>query len=86
MEANFARYDLPGDQVVFLEGFFEETLGAHPFGPLAVARLDGDMYSSTIVALYTRLSPGGFLIVDDYGAIASCRQPVNDYRDAQGIG
>src|SRR5262245_62146281 len=57
-------------------------------GRLAVARLDGDLYESTmdaLVSLYPRLSPSGFLVVDDYGAVAACRQAVHDYRDRQGI-
>ena len=43
---------------------------------------------STIVALanlYPRLSPGGFVIIDDYGAIEACRKAVTDYRREQGI-
>ena len=47
-----------------------------------------DMYESTIVALdalYPRLRPGGFLIVDDYGAVPACRQAVQDYRAKHGI-
>jgi O-methyltransferase len=53
-----------------------------------VLRLDGDLYESTmdaLTALYPKLSPGGYAIVDDYGAIPACRQAVHDYRDAHGI-
>jgi O-methyltransferase len=55
---------------------------------LAVIRLDGDMYESTmdaLVNLYPKLSMGGFLIVDDYGAISSCRRAVHDYRERHGV-
>ena len=41
------------------------------------------MYESTIVALealYPKLAPGGFAIIDDYGAIPACRRAVDDYR------
>ncbi len=51
-------------------------------------RLDGDLYESTIQALeglYDRLSVGGYVIVDDYGNVAGCRQAVHDFRDARGI-
>jgi hypothetical protein len=54
----------------------------------AVLRLDGDMYESTIVALeslYPKVSPGGFVIVDDYGAVAGCRAAVDDFRAGTGI-
>lgn len=80
---NFAAYGLLDDNVVFLPGLFQHTLPELKAGPFSLIRLDGDMYESTIVALtslYPRLSPGGFIIVDDYGAIEGCRAAVNDYR------
>lgn len=85
---NFRRYGLLDDRVRFLPGWFRDTLAAAETGPLAVIRLDGDLYESTIVALealYDRLSPGGYLVVDDYGAIAACRQAVHDFRAARGV-
>jgi len=83
VEANFARYGLLDDQVRFLEGWFKDTLHDAPLEKLAIIRLDGDMYQSTIEALhalYPKLSIGGHLIVDDYGAIPACRQAVEDFR------
>jgi O-methyltransferase len=85
---NFRRYDLLDDQVVFLPGWFEDTLAPAAIDPIAVLRLDGDMYSSTMVALdalYARVSPGGFVIVDDYGAVPACAQAIGDFRDKHGI-
>lgn len=84
----FRRYGLLDDQVRFLAGWFKDTLPRAPIDRLAVLRLDGDMYESTIQALdslYPKLSPGGFAIVDDYGAIAACRAATDDYRRANGI-
>jgi O-methyltransferase len=88
VKRNFQRYDLLDDRVVFLKGWFRETLPSAPIDRLSVVRLDGDMYESTIVALealYPKLSPGGFVIVDDYGALPGCRQAVGDYHQAHGI-
>jgi 2-polyprenyl-3-methyl-5-hydroxy-6-metoxy-1,4-benzoquinol methylase len=88
VRANFAKYDLLDEQVVFLEGWFKDTLPAAPLQQLAIARLDGDMYGSTMDAievLYPKLSVGGFLIVDDYGAVVGCRKAIEDYRQAHGI-
>jgi O-methyltransferase len=85
---NFRRYDLLDNQVMFLKGLFSETLPSAPVGKLALLRLDGDMYESTMDALtwlYPKLSPGGYCIIDDYGAIPPCRQAVRDYRKAHGI-
>lgn len=88
VRSHFDRYGLLDAQVKFLKGWFRDTLVHAPAGPLAVVRLDGDLYESTMDALtylYPRLSVGGYLIVDDYGAIASCRAAVRDYRAAHGI-
>jgi O-methyltransferase len=82
VKANFERYRLLDDRVRFLPGWFKDTLLDAPVGRIALLRLDGDLYESTIQALealYPRLSPGGFCIIDDYHAIAACRQAVTDY-------
>lgn len=87
VKANFERYGLLDDQVRFLPGWFSETLPEAPVEQLAVLRLDGDMYGSTIDALeplYPKLSVGGYVIVDDYH-IDPCRKAVEDYRAAHGI-
>ncbi|MGV0742799.1 TylF/MycF/NovP-related O-methyltransferase [Mycolicibacterium sp. XJ870] len=85
---NFQRYGLLDDQVRFLPGWFKDTLHDAPIERIAVLRLDGDLYESTIQALdalYPRLSPGGFCIIDDYHDMVPCRQAVTDYRAAHGI-
>jgi len=88
VQANFARYGLLDDQVRFLEGWFSETLPDAPIETVAVLRLDGDLYESTMDALVNlehKVAPGGYVIVDDYGSIAACRQAVTDYREQHGI-
>ena len=88
VKANFARYGLLDDQVVFLKGLFRDTLPTAPVSQLAMLRLDGDMYESTrdgIVNLYPKLSPGGTLIADDYYLFEAHRTAVDEYRTAHGI-
>ncbi|MFI6762305.1 TylF/MycF family methyltransferase [Micromonospora sp. NPDC050417] len=88
VQANFRRYDLLDEQVRFLPGWFEDTLPTAPVEQVAVMRLDGDLYDSTMVALnslYPKLSVGGYVIVDDYHAVRGCRQAVDDFRAAHGI-
>jgi O-methyltransferase len=83
VKENFTRYGLLDEQVRFLVGWFKDTLPTSPINQLAVLRLDGDMYSSTMDALqslYNKLSLGGYAIVDDYGGIPNCRQAVDDFR------
>jgi O-methyltransferase len=88
VQANFQRYGLLDDRVRFLVGWFRDTLPTAPVERLSLLRLDGDMYESTIEALralYPRLSPGGYVVVDDYGAVPGCREAVHDYRSAESI-
>ena len=66
----------------FHQGFFNETLHHCPATKIAVLRLDGDMYSSTmdaLVAFYPRVSSGGYVIFDDYGTWPGCRAAARDY-------
>ncbi|MBX8691264.1 macrocin O-methyltransferase [Mycobacterium sp. 20091114027_K0903767] len=88
VRANFARYGLLDDKVRILPGWFKDTLHDAPIESIAVLRLDGDLYESTIQALdglYSRLTPGGFCIIDDYHAIEGCRKAVTDFRARHGI-
>jgi len=88
VRANFRRYSLLDERVRFVEGWFRNTLPQLREHTWALVRLDGDMYESTmdgLTHLHPRLSPGGYLIVDDYGAIPTARQAVDDYRAANDI-
>ena len=83
VKSNFQRYGLLDGQVRFLKGWFRDTLPNAPVRSLAILRLDGDMYESTIEALdalYPRVSVGGYVIVDDYGAVRGCKQAIDDFR------
>lgn len=83
VKGNFKKYDLLDEQVCFLKGWFKDTLPSAPIEKIAVARLDGDMYSSTMDSLrnlYPKISKGGYIIIDDYGAVASCAAAVKDFR------
>lgn len=84
---NFRRYHLLDERVVFLKGWFKDTLPTAPIDKLALMRLDGDMYESTmdaLNALYPKLSKGGYCIIDDY-ALPGCRKAVEDYRRQHGV-
>jgi hypothetical protein len=90
VRANFAAYGVLDSQVVFLEGWFKDTLPDAPVSTLAIMRLDGDYYESTMDALtnlYDKLAIGGYAIIDDYGenTWTYCRKAVDDFRRERGI-
>ena len=66
-----------------IKGWFEETLPKFvPPQPIALLRLDGDWYESTLAALEALvpyLAPAGIVIVDDYYAWDGCSRAVHDF-------
>jgi O-methyltransferase len=88
VQANFEKYGLLDERVVFLPGWFEDTLAKAPIERISMLRCDCDMYSSTtqvLQSLYARLEVGGYVIVDDYGNVEGCRAAVDDFRRDNGI-
>jgi hypothetical protein len=87
VRANFARFGLR-DGVRFLPGFFEETLPRFEDRSWSIVRLDGDSFEATrttLAELYPNLAVGGYLIVDDYGALEECQRAVDAFRSEHGI-
>jgi O-methyltransferase len=87
VRANFARLGYE-QGVRFVEGFFEDTLPGLAGERWSVVRLDGDTYEATwmtLQSLYPGLSAGGFVVVDDYGALEECRRAVDEFRAHHGI-
>lgn len=88
VKQNIARFGLLDGQVRFIPGWFSESLPQAPIGRLALLRLDGDLYSSTmdaLQALYPKISPGGYVIVDDFHSWEPCRRAVTDFLAARRI-
>lgn len=88
VEENFRRFGLLDGRVRFIEGWFRDTLPSAPVRSIAILRLDGDLYESTMVALdslYDRVPSGGYVIVDDHGAVPACADAIRDFRLRRGI-
>lgn len=86
---NFRLFGCDPDRgVTFVPGFFADTLPGLETGGLAVLRADGDLYISTMDILnnlYDQVVPGGYVIIDDYGALEPCRLATVEFRKARGI-
>jgi O-methyltransferase len=67
----------------FIKGWFNETLpGFEMRNRIALLRLDGDWYESTMDCLkylYPGLADKGLLLIDDYFAWEGCSRAVHDY-------
>jgi len=82
VQDNFLLFDCLDDTLIFLKGWFKDTLPVVNIDTLSILRLDGDMYESTwdgLTNLYPKLSDGGYCIIDDYFH-NGCQNAVNDYR------
>lgn len=82
VQANLAKTQYPFERIVFVKGPVETTIPGTVPEAIALLRLDTDWYESTrheLLHLYPRLSPGGVLIVDDYGHWKGSRQAVDEY-------
>jgi O-methyltransferase len=67
---NFRAFGLLNENVRFVPGWFNDTLPYAEVERIALLRLDGDMYESTMVALtslYPKVSIGGYVVIHDFG-------------------
>lgn len=66
-----------------VKGWFEETVPSFdPDQRIALLRLDGDLYDSTMVCLrwlYPRMADGGLIIIDDYQPWDGCARAVHQF-------
>lgn len=74
----------PEKQIFFYKGWFQETLKSDipNIEKIAVLRLDADWYESTKICLeklYDKVTPGGFVIIDDYGRYEGCKKAVDEF-------
>jgi O-methyltransferase len=84
--ARFRAYGIePGDRVRLHRGLFEDTL--HPAGALALVHIDSDWYDPVRLCLertYPHLSPGAFVVLDDYHDYEGCRRATDEFLAARG--
>ncbi len=76
------RSAYPPDKLLFVAGKVEDTIPSQAPDRIALLRLDTDWYGSTLhelVHLWPRLSPGGVLIIDDYGHWEGARRAVDEF-------
>jgi len=89
VERLLARIGYPEDQVHLHVGWFQDTVppAAAGIGPIAILRLDGDLYDSYKIGLETlwdSVVPGGFVIFDDW-VFEGCRKAILEFFAARGI-
>jgi hypothetical protein len=82
------QLELPGRDMVFHVGWFQETVPVAKIDRIALLRLDGDWYESTKICIegfYSKVVSGGYVVIDDYGTFAGCRQAIHEFLDSNGL-
>jgi hypothetical protein len=82
VKRNLRRVGYDSNRLVFVKGKIEKTIPQQSPARVSLLRLDTDWYESTyheLVHLYPRLSPGGVLIIDDYGHWEGAKKAVDCY-------
>jgi hypothetical protein len=88
VKENFEIFGSLDENVVFVKGWFKDTMKTIDVDSISVLRLDGDMYESTIQvleALYPKLSVGGYCIIDDWEEHFGARYATENYRKEHNI-
>jgi O-methyltransferase len=83
----FAQIPYPSERIHFVKGRVEDTIPEHAPDRISILRLDTDWYESTrheLEHLYPRLSPGGVLLLDDYGYWEGAREAVDEFLEETG--
>jgi O-methyltransferase len=66
-----------------VKGWFDATLpGFVPPAPIALLRLDGDWYDSTMICLevlFDQVASGGIILLDDYYTWDGCSRALHDF-------
>lgn len=79
---NMLSTGYPSGLITLVEGDVMETLPSMAPSRIALLRLDTDWYQSTrheLEHLYSKLQPGGVLLIDDYGHFTGARKAVDEY-------
>lgn len=87
VRSHMKAWGVPDELLIWHPGWFQNTVPVSNIKQIALLRLDGDLYESTMVCLghlYARVSPGGWVIADDYG-LPGCREAVNQFLGSEPI-
>lgn len=78
---NFTKCEIGAANVRLIKGWFQDSLPKWKPEPIALLRLDGDLYESTLVCLeylYPHVVSGGVVICDDH-SLPGAAKALYDY-------
>lgn len=88
VQHNLESTGYPTYLIHYVKGRVEETIPSQAPANIALLRLDTDWYESTkheLLHLWPRVSPGGIVIIDDYGHWCGSRRATDEYFNEIGL-
>lgn len=82
VRAVMRRLGIAESRLVFHEGWFADTFPRAEIDRIALLHIDPDFYDPVKLCLETwepKLSPGGFIQLDDYAVFIGCRRAADEY-------
>ncbi|GAB4204363.1 MAG: hypothetical protein OHK0022_29450 [Roseiflexaceae bacterium] len=83
-----AMAGLPEERQRIVKGWFQDTLPHAPVEQIALLHVDADWYDSVMLALrtfYDRVTPGGVIVLNDYGYWQGCDRATHDFLAERGL-
>jgi O-methyltransferase len=76
------RLGVPEGRYRIVRGWLEDTLPQSPSFPVALLHMDCEFYEpvkQVLEAFYDRVSPQGFVVLNDYGSFEGCQKAMNEF-------
>lgn len=81
MRKLFKKFDLL-NRLKLYEGWFTDTFKTWEPEKISILHIDADYYTSVKLSLetfYKYVSPGGYVVLDDYGTYGGCKKAVDNF-------
>ncbi len=80
----FNRLKHTEKDVTIVKGLFQDTIPKYSkiIRQIALLHLDGDWYDSTRIGIeyfYDTVTPGGYIMIDDYGHWKGCKKAIDEF-------
>jgi O-methyltransferase len=88
VQRNMEATRYPTHLIHYVKGRVEQTIPSQAPANVSLLRLDTDWYESTkheLLHMWPRVSPGGIVIIDDYGHWRGSRRATDEYFDEIGL-
>ncbi len=84
----FQEMRISDDRIRLVTGWFQDTFPTVEIPRIVILHIDADWYESVKLCLekfYDSVQPGGYIVLDDYGAWEGCRMATDEFIAARAL-